>query len=327
MLSVLAVYRSDIRASEVYARRSLEIRVAAYGSDDPRIAFALETLGGALRRLGRSDEGERYMRQAMGLYERDKGPNDAGLIVPLYRLAEAVATDREDFAEATRLMERSVAIARASYGNGHPRTAYALGLLGALESRRGNFAKAESLSRIAIDIFDRTLGRRDVAAADAYADFAKVYSRAGRWTEAESAQRTAMTVYEAALGRAHPVYAAAVAGLCEIHLHAGRLAEAEAECRESMAIREQIQGTRSFGLVNVLMLLGDMHANRGDLSRADSLYSAAESIIQEHVGDLPRSYYYLYPRMAALRDLQRRPAEAAELRRKARGKPVRSLDF
>ena len=327
MLSILAVYLSDIRASETYARRSLEIRVAAYGKDDARVAYALETLGNALRRLGRSDEGERYMRQAMALYERDKGPNDPGLIVPLYRLAEAVATDRQDYAEATRLMERSVAIAKASFGQVHPRTAYALGLLGGLESRRGNFAKAESLSRVAVEIFDRTLGRRDVAVADAYTDFAKVYSRAGRWNEAESTQRIAMAVYENSLGGAHPVYAAAVAGLCEIHLHAGRVAEAEAECRESMAIRERVQGTRSFGLINALMLLGDMHAKRGELSAADSLYSTAESIIREHVGTLPRAYYYLYPRMAALRDLQHRPAEAAELRRKAGGRPVRSLDF
>jgi hypothetical protein len=35
----------------------------------------------------------------------------------------------------------------------------------------------------------------------------------------------------------------------------------------------------------------------------------------------------LYPRIAALRDLQQRPQEAAELRRKVGGKPVRPLDF
>ncbi len=86
-------------------------------------------------------------------------------------------------------------------------------------------------------------------------------------------------------------------------------------------------GTRSYGLINVLMLLGDMQAQHGELSAADSLYSTAESIIREHVGALPRAYDYLYPRMAALRDLQHRPAEASDLRRKSGGKPVRSLNF
>jgi len=66
---------------------------------------------------------------------------------------------------------------------------------------------------------------------------------------------------------------------------------------------------------------------RGDLAAADSLYGSALKIIQEHIGDKPRAYEYLYPRIAELRDLQHRPAEAAELRRKAGGKPVRSLDF
>ena len=327
ILSVLAVYRSDHRASEAYARRSMEIRVAAYGKDDPRVAFSLEMLGGALRRLGRYEEGERYMRQAMALYEREKGPNDPGLIVPLYRLAEASATDRQDYTEAVQLMERSLKIARTSLGETHPRTAYALGLLGGMESRRGNFARAESLSRRAVEIFDQSLGRRDVAVADAYADLAKVYSRVGRWTEAESAERVAMTVYENALARAHPVYAGALAGLCEIHLHSGRLAEAESECRESMAIRERAQGPRSFGMINVLMLLGDMQSKRGELISADSLYTAAEAIIQAHIGELPRAFDSLYPRMAALRDLQHRPAEAAALRRRVGGKPVRALDF
>jgi len=327
MLSMLAVYHSDLRASESYARRAVDIRVAAYGPDDPKIAFALDMLGGALRRLARYDEGERYMRQAMSLYERDKGPNDISLIVPLYRLADAVVIDRQDYAEATRLMERGLAIAKATVGDGHPRTAYALEFLGTLESRRGNFAKAERLSRLAVDIFDRTLGRHDVAVADAYADFSKVYSRAGRWSDAEAIQRTAISVYEASLGRAHPAYAGAIGGLCEIHLHDGRLAEAETECNEMLAIRRRVFGASNLGLVNPLMLLGDIDVQRGKLAEADSLYSAALSIIQRHIGDPPRAYENLYPRIAVLRELQHRPDEAAELRRKAGGKPIRSLDF
>ena len=94
-----------------------------------RIANSVDMLGGALRRLGRNDEGERYMRRAIVLYEHDKGPNDVSLVVPLTRLADAVATDHEDYAEAARLMERGLAIAKASFGEGHPRTAYALEFL------------------------------------------------------------------------------------------------------------------------------------------------------------------------------------------------------
>jgi eukaryotic-like serine/threonine-protein kinase len=327
MLSMLAVYRDDIRASEVYARRSVDIRVAAYGADDPRIAYSLEMLGRALRRLGRDEEGERYVREALALHEREKGPNDPGLIVPLYRLADAVASGREDYDEAARLMERGVAIAKASFGENHPRTAYAIGMLGELESRRGNFAKAERLSRRAVDIYDRTLGNKDVAVADAYADLARVYARAGRWTDAEAAQRTAMRVYENALGRAHPVFAGAIAGLCENHLHTGRLVEAEVECRDALAIRERTQGPNNYGMVGPLILLGDIRVQRGELAAADSFYSAGLAIIQERVGTESRGYEYLYPRIAALRDLQHRPAEAAELRRKAGGKPVRPLGF
>jgi len=123
------------------------------------------------------------------------------------------------------------------------------------------------------------------------------------------------------------MYAGAMAGLCEIHLHAGRLAEADTECRESLAIRERALGPRNLGLLSPLLLLGDMRVGRGELAAADSLYSAASSIIQDHVGEQPRPHEALYSRLAVLRDLQHRPAEAAELRRKAGGKPVRSLDF
>jgi serine/threonine-protein kinase len=326
MLSMLAVYRSDLVASESYARRSVEIRTAAYGADDPRNANAVEMLGGALRRLGRYDEGEGYMRQAIALYEHDKGPNDVTLVVPLTRLADAVSTDHEDYAEAARLMERGLAIAKASLGEGHPRTAYTLEFLGTVESRRGNFPRAERLSRQAAEIFDRTLGRHDVAVADAFADLAKVYSRAGRWSDAEATQRTAIAAYESSLGRAHPAYAGAIGGLGEIHLHAGRLDEAETECRAMLAIRERALGNSNLGLINPLMLLGDIRAQRGQLTVADSLYSTALSIIREHA-DQPRAYENLYPRMAVLRDLQHRPLEAAELRKRAGGKPVRTLDF
>ena len=327
MVSMLAVYRGDIRATEAYARRATDILVAAYGADDPRIAYSLEMLGGALHRLARYEDGERYMRQALALYEREKGPNDPDLIVPLYRLAEAVASGHEDYSEAARLMERGVAIARASLGEVHPRTAYSLGLLGEMESRRGDFAKAERLSRLAIEIFERTLGRRATAVADAYVDLAKVYSRVGRWADAETTQRTAITIYSNLLGREHPVYAGALAGLCEIHFHAGRLAEADAECRKAVEIRERALGVNSLGVLSALMLRGDIRAQRGELAAADTFYSAAESILQGRLGKQLRAYDYLYPRIAALRDLQHRPAEAAELRRKAGGKPVRPLDF
>ena len=327
MLSMLAVYGSDVRASEYYARRAVDIRVAAYGADDPRIAYSLEMLGGALRRLGRYEEGERSMRRAMALYERDKGPDNPALVVPLYRLAEAVATDRRDYAEAARLLARGVSIATATFGADHPRTAYALRQLGQMESRRGNFAKGEQLSRRAVEIYDRTLGRRDVEAGDAYVDFARIYSRVGRWADAETAQRTALAIYDSALGRAHGVYGGATAGLCEIHLHAGRTADAEAECRASITTLERAYGPRTLGLLNPMMLLGDMRAQRGDLAAADSLYAAALSILQERVGAQSRAYEHLYPRIAALRDLQHRPAEAAELRAKAGGKPVASLSF
>jgi len=327
MLSMVAVYRSDIRASEAYARRSADIRLAAYGADDPRIAYSLEMLGGALHRLGRYEEGERYSRKALALYEREKGPNDPGLIVPLFRLAGQVANGRQDYAEAARLMERGVAIARASLGDAHPRTGYALDLLGEMESRRGDFAKGERLLRLAVEILDRVLRKRDVAVADAYADLSKVYSRVGRWTDAEAAQRTAMSVYGNVLGRAHAVYGGAVAGLCEIHFHAGRLAEAERECGEAQMIRERAMGSRSLALFSTLLLRGDMRAHGGKLAEADSLYSAALSILQERLGAESRMYEYVYPRIAALRDLQHRPAEAAELRRRVGGKPVRPLDF
>jgi serine/threonine protein kinase len=326
MLSMLAVYRSGLLAAEAYARHAVDIDIAAYGADDPRSAHAIEMLGGALNRLERYDEGERYMRQALVLYEREKGPNDAGLIVPLNRLADAVVNSRGDYAEAARLMERAVAIARATLGETHPRTAYALEMLGAIESRRGNFEKGERLSLAAVGIFDRALGRRDISVADAYDDLAKVYSRAGRWSEAEATQRIAIAVYDSSLGPAHGIYAGAVAGLCEIHLHAGRLDDAEKECRESLAIRARAQGATP-GQINALILLGDIRTQRGDFAGADSLYSTAQSILQQYADGLTRPYQSLYPRIALLRDLQHRPAEAAELRKKVGGKPIRPLDF
>ena len=57
-----------------------------------------------------------------------------------------------------------------------------------------------------------------------------------------------------------------------------------------------------------------------------SLYSAALSIAEERLGPRSRVDSYLYPRLAALRELQHRPAEAAEFRNKA-GAKVRSLAY
>jgi len=80
-------------------------------------------------------------------------------------------------------------------------------------------------------------------------------------------------------------------------------------------------------LLDPLMLLGDMRVQRGELAAADSFYSAAQVIIQGRIGAETRAYDHLYPRIAALRELQHRPADAAALRGKTGGKPVRSLGF
>ena len=319
MLSMLAVYRSDIRATAAYARRSADIMIAAYGADDPRIAHSLEILGGAMNRLGRYEEGERYMRQALVLYEREKGPNDPELILPLYRLAEAMVDSREDYAGAAPLMERGTAIAKSIAW----RCASADGLCARVPRRAGvasrQLREGERLSRQAVEIAEKALGRRDVSVADAAADLAKVYSRVGRWTEAEAAQRTAMAVFDNALGRAHAMYAGAMAGLCEIHLHAGRLAEADAECRESLAIRQRALGPRNLGLLSPLMLLGDMQAGAASSPRRTRSTRPRCRSSRSTRGEQPRPHESLYSRIAVLRDLQHRPAEAAELRRKAGG--------
>jgi serine/threonine-protein kinase len=327
MLSMLAVYDSDVHASEEYARRSLDIRIAAFGADDPRIAFSLEMLGGALQRLHRYAEGEASMRRALVLYEREKGPNDPSLIVPLFRLSEAVANGREDYAEAIALMERGLVIAKGAFGEAHPRTAYTIAQLAELESRRGNFVKADQLSRQAVSIFERALGRGDVTVADAYVDRSRVLARAGLWNEAETALRIAEDVDSKVLGRAHPAYANVLAGLCDTHYQLGRLDLAEAECLNAMAIRRRIQGLKSLAYVNPLMSLGDIRVKRGDLAGADSLYSIAQSILQERFGTQSRLYDYLYPRMAVLRGLQHRPTEAAALWSKTRAKSVRPLAY
>ncbi len=156
---MLAVYRSDLGISETYARRSVEIRTAAYGADDPRIAYAVDMLGGALRRLGRirrraSATCARRSRSTSATKGRMTSASSCRCTVSPTRwrpIARITPTPRASWSAASRSRRR-----RSAKAIRERRTRSSFSA--PLESRRGNFAKAERLSRLAVEIFDRTFG-------------------------------------------------------------------------------------------------------------------------------------------------------------------------
>jgi len=80
--------QGDYRAAEPHFLRALEIRRVSLGPSHPDFATSLNDLGGFYQTLGRFDEAEKCLREAVDAYESALGPNHPWVATGLNNLAE-----------------------------------------------------------------------------------------------------------------------------------------------------------------------------------------------------------------------------------------------
>jgi serine/threonine-protein kinase len=317
-LAAISLYFSDLNGAEALARQALEIRRESLRPTDPLIAESLASYAAMLRRLDRNAEAESALREAIAVYRASGGPQSTDAANVELRLADILLEAHGDTAQAESMIRSSLATTRAVLGD-HPRTSWAMADLADLLSNRGRYREAEQLARAGLEIQRRTFGARHPNVAAYASMLVNVDVRAGRLDEAERVQRESLVIIEQSLGPRHTAYAGALGALSEILMQRGRYDEAIALRRRCIDIRRGIFGDDSALRGLDMGRLARVYARKRDFAAADSLFRAALANQRRYVSDTHYDVRAIYGFMAERYRLERKPAEAEQYARMARG--------
>jgi tetratricopeptide (TPR) repeat protein len=309
-LAFFSVFLSDLRRAEEMSRGALDIRRASFGANDPLIGASLELHASHLRRLGRDTEAEAELREAIAIHLAASGPLSAEAAGLQLRLADLLLEARGDTAQAESVMRSALATMRASLGNDHPRTGWAMGDLADVLSARGKHDEAIELARNGLDVVQRAFGADHPNVADMAGQVALVYRRAGRFAEGERTERQAVALFERTLGPNHSAYAGALGIWSEMLMELGRYDEAIAARRRAIEIRRQLFGSAG-GLMGIdASGLARIYARKGDFAASDSLFAIALTNQLRLVPETHHNIREIYGFMAERYRLEGRRADA-----------------
>jgi serine/threonine-protein kinase len=316
-LASIQLYLSKLQEAEELSRRALDIRREALHPNDPLIAESLAWHAAHLRRLGNSAGAEAELREAIAVDRAAGGPQSLDAANIQLRLAEIVLEARGDTAQAESLIRSTLAITRASLGDHHLRTSWAMSDLADLLSHRGQNREAEQLALAGLEIERRTFGPRHPNVAFYANVLVNVYVRTGRLADAERVERESIDILERSLGRNHTAYAGAVSDLGDILMERGRYDEAIAFRHRAIDIRRRIFGPESAIYGIDMGLLARVYARKHDFQTADSLFRAALANQRRYVSETHHDIRRIYSLMSERYQLEGNRVEAERYARLA----------
>jgi CHAT domain-containing protein/Tfp pilus assembly protein PilF len=270
-LGGLARDKENLGEAASYLERALAGLQAANSSPSD-VASAMDNLGDVYGLLGRFDDGERLLKQALDLFDRsfgkdaeaapnyDKVLNDLGnLYLDAGRLPDAETT-----------MRRSLAITRARNGEAHPNVAGSMGNLATVLEHEGRHAEAEKLYQQTLQAYERIYGPNHATTAIGLNNLANVYSAQGRNEAAAGLQERVLAIYEKAFGAESPDVGRALNNLANSYADMGRNAQALDLYRRSLAVMERKFGEGSGPTALAAGSLGQALVDAGQTDEARS---------------------------------------------------------
>ncbi len=239
----IAWHRGDFQRASAHLEQVLEMRTAAPGADDPKVATAHTNLGIVLGELGRSAEALHHYESALRIRSRVFGPTHARL-VPTWSAMGSLELKLGHYREARTWFGRARAALEAAHGLRDARVVAAKVNLANAERGAGNLVEARRLYEevLAAESAQSTPGRSTAIARIGLAKLAEVE---GDPETAAAAASAAVDATRRAYGADHPTTASALQTSGEILLRMGRYESAVQRFEQALAIWERKLGSSS----------------------------------------------------------------------------------
>jgi tetratricopeptide (TPR) repeat protein len=248
----LTVGETDRALSTI--RRSLELRTAGLGPDDPETIESLNNLGVAMWRSGREDEALAVHEDALDRCERALGEDHRRTAETLNALAVKVQSRPEQADRARELYERALASAEAAHGPDSELVGRLLANLATARMNDGDLAEAGPLLERSLELHERHFGMSRWTA------YVLVFAGEHAWAEhrmedARGHFERAFVIRTRELGPSDPETLEAALSLVNTLGELGGAAASESEAMEQMtalylplaALHPELQGSLPIG--------------------------------------------------------------------------------
>lgn len=215
----------------------------ALGQDDgdADLARALRGRGAALKTVGRWDDAEADLQQALAILQRLGLP--AAVAGVQDHLAE-IAYLRGDRARCLELLEPALAAWRKHYGNEHAQLSAMLTTRAHCSIGLAKLDQAEADLREALDLVERAMGAdaQIGVRSQLLTDLGLVFNQQDRFAEAEPLLREALRINENLYGKQHPELGTTMSNFATTLMGLGRHEEAFDTWHRAIEIQQRRQG-------------------------------------------------------------------------------------
>ncbi len=265
---------------EVTVREALDNAAAEIdGSFDeqPLIEAAVrESIGTSFRSLGRYDEAEKQLREALEIRIANLGTDHQEVATNYAQLSRFYAfAGNYDEAEATA--REGLAIQRRISGPRDGEVSRRLTDLAQALDFQGKHAEAEPVAREAVEIAREAYGERSEHVADSIDDLASIVWQLGDVEQAEALNNEALGIWLETVGPEHPEISKSKNTLAMIKLQQGDYDEAEAQMLQSHEIKRKLHGEDHPEIALSLENLGNIYYRAG---RYDETVELLEQVLE-----------------------------------------------
>ncbi|HWD43196.1 MAG TPA: FxSxx-COOH system tetratricopeptide repeat protein [Actinomycetota bacterium] len=191
---------------------------------------------------------------------------------------------RADLQQATRLLERALAIHEAQLGPDHPTTANSLNNLAAALRACNHLSAARAQLERALVIREHHFGSAHPETAQILNNLATVLRAEGNLDHASALLERALAIRTAQLGADHPDTAQSLHSLAAVRRDQGGLDQARALYERAVTIRQARLGPDHPDTAQSLNNLAFVLREQGDLDQARSLHQRALQVRETRLG-------------------------------------------
>lgn len=269
---------------------SLERRRLLFSAEDNAdVASSLVAAGELEMEAGSYDDAEKFVREALAMYQRLYGPEHLAVADTQQRLGQVLKV-KGQIREARQAFENSLFLFTALAGANSTSASLVLNELAQLERQQGRLTEAEGLYRRALSIDLPLFGPDAPQVIDDQHNLAESLHAQGRLEEARPLYLQSIAQLRKVLGEKHPDTIDALGNYGRLLRDAGELDEAERTFRETLALNRAVRGEKhpfvGYDLVNIGYLL----RLRGDLRGAEMSFNEALEI---YAASLPEEHLYI----------------------------------
>jgi serine/threonine protein kinase len=271
--------------SEALLSRSLDIKRARLGAQDPETLSTAAGLASTLWNEGRFSESEKLLRTTIDDQRRMVGAENPATLRSMSDLAIVFHGQGHD-ADAEKLDRQIVETERRVLGPEHPETLTTISNLAlVLRDEGGRYAEAEKFNREVLEARRRTLGPDHPDTLRSIANLAfTLQAEGGRDAEAESLLRGVLETQRRMLGPEHPDTLRTIGTLAILLNRSGQRAAAEQLQRDLLEIQRRTLGPAHASTLNTMSNLAATLVEEKKLQEAEQLGRQTLALQEEKFG-------------------------------------------